>query len=360
MPGASPTNLATTTSALFFTRWITHFCAPAFFLLTGTGAFLRCASRRHAELSRFLLHARAVADLPRARRAALLCAVQRRLPSHDAHGALGARLGDDRARRRSCWLPRRCVAAIGAGDDRRAQPVRRRAVRAIRSGRSCTRRASSLNRPAHVVFRRLSADALDRRDGGRLRARPDLSTGRGAAARVPAAAAGSALTSAFVVLRARQRLRRSRAVGGAAIGGVHARLVPQRDQVSAVAAVPADDARARRCCSCARWTAERRRLLRPALVYRPGAAVLLRRCTSSLIHLLAVVVVLRAVRRRALDVRVAESRQVPVHARRRAGGSHCPWCISCGRVVVVASYPLCRWYAGVKQRRADLWWLSYL
>ncbi|WP_442754922.1 DUF1624 domain-containing protein [Methylocystis sp. JAN1] len=29
-------------------------------------------------------------------------------------------------------------------------------------------------------------------------------------------------------------------------------------------------------------------------------------------------------------------------------------------VVVLALYPVCRWFAGVKRRRADLWWLSYL
>jgi hypothetical protein len=28
-------------------------------------------------------------------------------------------------------------------------------------------------------------------------------------------------------------------------------------------------------------------------------------------------------------------------------------------VVVVALYPLCRWFSGLKQRRKD-WWLSYL
>ena len=52
---ASPTNLATTTSALFFTRWVTHFCAPTFFLLTGAGAYLSRRRRSVADLSRFLV-----------------------------------------------------------------------------------------------------------------------------------------------------------------------------------------------------------------------------------------------------------------------------------------------------------------
>jgi len=55
--GASidPTNLATTTAPLFFTRWITHFCAPVFCLLTGTGAYLGRRSRTTSQLSTFLL-----------------------------------------------------------------------------------------------------------------------------------------------------------------------------------------------------------------------------------------------------------------------------------------------------------------
>jgi len=50
----SPTNLATTTVPLFFTRWITHFCAPVFFLLTGTGAYLSLSRKTKRELSHFL------------------------------------------------------------------------------------------------------------------------------------------------------------------------------------------------------------------------------------------------------------------------------------------------------------------
>ena len=55
IPGQNPTDLPDASTALFFTRWITHFCAPVFFLLTGTGAFLSLRRRAPSELSRHLL-----------------------------------------------------------------------------------------------------------------------------------------------------------------------------------------------------------------------------------------------------------------------------------------------------------------
>jgi uncharacterized membrane protein len=52
---AQPTNTATTTAALFFTRWVTHVCAPVFFLLTGASASLTLKRMPKPILSRFLV-----------------------------------------------------------------------------------------------------------------------------------------------------------------------------------------------------------------------------------------------------------------------------------------------------------------
>lgn len=53
IPGANPTD--PTSTGLFLTRWITHFCAPVFFLLTGTSAFLSRGRWPGRGLARYLI-----------------------------------------------------------------------------------------------------------------------------------------------------------------------------------------------------------------------------------------------------------------------------------------------------------------
>src|SRR5437868_3321274 len=50
-----PTDLSQTYVSLFFTRWITHYCAPTFVFLSGVSIYLqRLAGKTDRELSRFL------------------------------------------------------------------------------------------------------------------------------------------------------------------------------------------------------------------------------------------------------------------------------------------------------------------
>ncbi|RFS14733.1 DUF1624 domain-containing protein [Emticicia sp. C21] len=55
--GINPTDLTVTTPALFFTRWITHLCAPTFVFLSGTSAYLSYKNQNMGlkESQRFLL-----------------------------------------------------------------------------------------------------------------------------------------------------------------------------------------------------------------------------------------------------------------------------------------------------------------
>jgi uncharacterized membrane protein len=55
-PGFPPEDMAHTNGALFFTRFVTHFCAPVFAFLAGTGAYLSTSrGKSRAQVSRFFL-----------------------------------------------------------------------------------------------------------------------------------------------------------------------------------------------------------------------------------------------------------------------------------------------------------------
>lgn len=56
-----PTDLSTTTPAIFFTRWITHLCAPTFVFLAGVSAYISFQNKKNFGDSRKFLLSRGIA-----------------------------------------------------------------------------------------------------------------------------------------------------------------------------------------------------------------------------------------------------------------------------------------------------------
>src|ERR1019366_1256332 len=257
--GLNPTDPATTTVSLFFTRWITHFCAPVFFLLTGTGAYLSLRKKSKSELSRFLFTRGLWLIF-------LELAISRCLGwqfNFDYHVVFIIVL----------WALGWAMIVLSA-----------------------------------LVY--LPACTVDRRDRSGLRTRPDLQLARGAAQGI-LAAAGAGAEYGICHLARDQRLWRSTALVSAEILGIYGALIYEHDEVSAVVAVPVDDA----------WSGDAfpvgDRHRNPALAaarahHRQSADVLLpaaRAAYPSDCHCS----VLRALRAGALDVRVSDHGPVPRH-----------------------------------------------
>jgi uncharacterized membrane protein len=116
-PGASPADAADFAAAgglLFFTRWITHLCAPSFVLLAGVSAFLYGAAgrRKRGDVSRFLLSRGAWLVLIELTLVNFAWNFNLRALILQVIWAIGCSMI---ALAGLIWLPRLALAAVGAG-----------------------------------------------------------------------------------------------------------------------------------------------------------------------------------------------------------------------------------------------------
>ena len=357
-----PEDLARTTPLPFFTRWITHVCAPAFMLLAGMGAFLRLhRDGSTARLSRFLwtrglwlivieltvmrLAMNFTLDTPYPVLVLVLSALGLSMI------ALSALI----------YLPMSALAVVSLmlisfhnlldGID------------ASRFGdfaglwRICLHQPGPhARRRAHR--RRLPGAPMDRRHGRRLLPGPGAAP-RGSATEKGAGGHGDRAPLAVRRSACRERLRRPGCVVQAGSRDVHGALVPQDDEVSAVARVPADDPGSRAACAGGLRQAAAR-AGPSSRGDRPRAVLLLRRALlgSSRSGLADGVSPIRAASAgflfSPLPSMGGSAERFPPDFGYSLWITYVVW-----MGVVVLLYPLCRRVARAKAR-TSAWWASYV
>ena len=353
-PGVSPTNLAQTTVPLFLTRWITHVCAPTFFLLTGTGAFLSLGRKSIPELSRFLFIRGVwliVLELTVIRCLGFQFNFDYQVTMLVVIWALGWAMIVLAA---LVWLPPSIILAFGV-----VMIAGHNLLDGIRSAHPAlgdSALAGFRREPSRVRgLRALHADSVGWRHRRRLCLGQRLPMDTRAAAGI---SAESGPWPGRGVRRASrdQCVWRPCAVVAAGIQRHDDRFVPQRDEVPAVLAVSADGARAGAAHPAgAGW--RKPRILAPALVFGrvPLFYFLLH---LPLIHLLAVIVCYwqnGAVHWMFQSPNLGAYPFTPPPG----WGLSLPTIYLLWVLVVLMLYPACRWFASVKQSRTDPW-LTYL
>ncbi|HEY2067248.1 MAG TPA: heparan-alpha-glucosaminide N-acetyltransferase domain-containing protein, partial [Gemmatimonadaceae bacterium] len=339
---------------LFLTRWITHFCAPVFFLLMGTGAYLARRRRSPSELSRFLL-TRGLwlifLELVVVRCFAYQFNVDYRMTMLVVLWALGWALIVLSA---LVHLPVAVVTALGV-----VTIVGHNLLDSVKSASPLWHVLHSpgfvVNGPDHVVF---AAYPLIPWVGvtavgyglGRLY---DWDAAR---RRAVLLRLGVALSVAFVAIRAvdvygdPSHWARQKTVLFTVLSFLNTAKYPPSLQFLLMTLGPA---------LIFLWAVDRRtpRILRPALVI--GKVPLLYYVVHfALIHLLAVVVCYLRYGSAHWMFESPDVAHYPFTAPPGWGYS-LPIVYLTWAFVVAATYPLCRWFAGVKERRSDVW-LSYL
>jgi uncharacterized membrane protein len=354
IPGQNPTDLATASAGLFLTRWITHFCAPVFFLLMGTGAYLARRRRSPSELSRFLL-TRGLwlifLELVVVRCFAYQFNADYRMTMLVVLWALGWALIVLSA---LVHLPVAVVTALGV-----VTIVGHNLLDSVKSASPLWHVLHSpgfvVNGPDHVVF---AAYPLIPWVGvtavgyglGRLYDW-DAERRRAVLLRL-----GVALSVAFVAIRAvdvygdPSHWTREKTALFTVLSFLNTTKYPPSLQFLLMTLGPA---------LIFLWAVDRRtpRILRPALVI--GKVPLFYYMVHfALIHLLAVVVCYLRYGSAHWMFESPDVAHYPFTAPPGWGYS-LPIVYLVWAFVVAATYPLCRWFAGVKERRSDVW-LSYL